>query len=109
MRRLALLLLAVTSSSALAHDPAGHALHHDWYKTLKVPGTSYSCCNNQDCRPAAWRATPNGVEFFIGGKWFFPPKQSVIETETVDGNGHWCGLEGGSPLTFCAIVPRVGS
>lgn len=108
MRRLALLLLLMTVPAA-AEEAPGHAQHHHWYKTLKIPGTGYSCCNDSDCRPAQWRATPNGVEFFIGGKWFFPPKQSVIETETVDGNGHWCGLDGASPLTFCAIVPRVGS
>ena len=98
------------ASPCLAHDPAGHAQHHDaFYKSLKQPGTNVSCCNDRDCRPAPHRVTPNGVQFFIAGKWFTPPAEKLIETDESP-TGHWCGVgeNYSEPITFCAIVPRGG-
>jgi hypothetical protein len=97
---------------AAAHDHAGHARYHEnFYMGLKQPGTGVSCCNNQDCRPAPHRVTPNGVEFFVGNRWFMPPADRLIETDVPGGtSSHWCGsgehLK--EPITFCAIVPRGG-
>lgn len=108
--RTIILLLAMTLSAA-AHDPQGHAKHHEhFYMGLKQPGTGMSCCNNQDCRPAPHRITATGVEFFVAGKWFMPPQSKLIEVETPDAEGHWCGVNerASTPTTFCAIVPRGG-
>jgi hypothetical protein len=100
------------ASIALAHDHAGHARYHEqFYMGLKQPGTGVSCCNNQDCRPAPHRVTPNGVEFFVGNRWFMPPADRLIETDTPSGTtSHWCGTGEHlkEPITFCAIVPRGG-
>ena len=97
---------------ALAHDPAGHARHHEgFYMGLKQPGTGVSCCNNQDCRPAKFKITATGIQMEVAGKWIVPPMSKVIETETPGGNSaHWCGVmeHSASPITFCAIVPRGG-
>lgn len=98
------------ASSALAHDPAGHARHHDeLYKSLKQPGTGMSCCNNMDCRPVPHRITATGVEFFVHGRWLTPPASKLIERHDIE-QSHWCGVGEGSasPITFCAIVPRGG-
>lgn len=105
----ALMFVCFVASSA-AHDPAGHAKHHDeLYKSLKQPGTGVSCCNNMDCRPAPHRMTATGVEFFVAGRWIMPPADKLIEHE-MTAQSHWCGIGEGSasPITFCAIVPRGG-
>jgi hypothetical protein len=106
----AMLFAFVFASSALAQDHSGHARYHEnFYMGLKQPGTGVSCCNNQDCRPAPHRVTPNGVEFYIAGKWFMPPVERLIEHESAD-QSHWCGTAEHlkEPITFCAIVPRGG-
>jgi hypothetical protein len=108
MTRTLALAVVLFALPAHAHDPAGHALHHHWYMGLKQPGTGMSCCSDKDCAPARWRSTPNGIEFLIGGQWIMPPKSTVMEIETIDGDGHWCGIKGPVPHTFCAIVPRGG-
>jgi hypothetical protein len=99
------------ASSAFAHDPAGHAKHHDeLYKSLKQPGTGMSCCNNMDCRPVPHRITTTGVEFFVHGRWLLPPASKLIELPALDATSHWCGVNEHTqnPITFCAIVPRGG-
>jgi hypothetical protein len=106
----ATLCVLMFASSASAHDHAGHARYHEnFYMGLKQPGTGVSCCNNQDCRPAPHRVTPNGVEFFVGNKWFMPPADRLIEHQDAM-TGHWCGTAEHlkEPITFCAIVPRGG-
>ncbi len=100
----------VVASSCLAHDPAGHARHHDdFYKYLKHPETGVSCCNNQDCRPAPHRVTPDGVEFYVGNRWITPPARTLMERSDTD-SSHWCGHSESTdtPHTFCAVVPRGG-
>ena len=107
----ALMFVCFVASSAVAHDPAGHALHHEgFYMGLKQPGTGVSCCNNRDCRPAEHRVTPKGVEFLVAGRWIMPPQSQLIEIETPDAKGHWCGYRENTsaPVTYCAIVPRGG-
>jgi hypothetical protein len=99
------------ASPLLAHDHSGHArFHENFYMGLKQPGTQMSCCNNLDCRPAPHRVTPNGVEFYIAGKWFMPPADKLMEVTTPDASSHWCGTGESlrEPITFCAIVPRGG-
>ena len=106
----ALFCALVVASSALAHDPAGHAKFHDEiYKSLKQPGTGMSCCNNMDCRPVPHRITPTGVEFFVGNRWLLPPASKLIEHDRAE-QSHWCGVgeATASPITFCAVVPRGG-
>lgn len=95
---------------ALPHDPHGHAQHHEtFYKQLMIPGTSMSCCNNRDCRPARYRITATGVEMEVAGRWIVAPQSRVIEH--IDATqGHWCGINEHmtTPTTFCAVIPRGG-
>lgn len=106
----AMLFALMFASNSAAHDPAGHAKHHDeLYKSLKQPGTGMSCCNNNDCRPVPHRATAAGIEFFVHGRWLMPPTSKLIERHDIE-QSHWCGVGEGSaaPITYCAIVPRGG-
>jgi hypothetical protein len=106
----ATLCVLMFASSTLAHDPAGHAAHHEhFYKHLKQPGTDISCCNDKDCRPVKYRITAAGVLMEVGGKWISPPVSKVMERSDTD-LAHWCGSYEftSTPVTFCAIVPRGG-
>jgi hypothetical protein len=100
--------LVITGANAARADEDGHAKYHtEFYQYLKQPGNGASCCDNHDCRPAKYRMTKEGPEFFIGGRWIVPPKRSVMRMLTPDGQGHWCGIDlnAGNPLTYCAIIP----
>jgi hypothetical protein len=111
MRTIIAAVCVCVASIVQAHDPAGHAKHHDeFYRHLKIPGTVMSCCNNQDCRPAKYRITSTGVEMEVAGRWIMTPQSRVIEhIEATE--SHWCGVneDTDSPKTFCAIIPRQGS
>lgn len=108
----AMLLASAFAFPALAHDPVGHAAHHEnFYMGLKQPGTNISCCNNHDCRPVKYRITAVGVLMEVGGKWIAPPVAKIMELDNVpDAGAHWCGIfeHSSTPVTYCAIVPRGG-
>lgn len=61
-----------------AHD-AGHAEHHDVYKTWRIPGTNASCCNEKktvdgnttgDCYQTAAELRPSADPAIKGAVWW---------------------------------------
>lgn len=70
---LALLLLA---GGALAHDQGEHA---EWYRSLTVPGTGSSCCNEKDCMPTDYRIRDGLYEVPVGFMWVVVPKSRVLK------------------------------
>lgn len=98
---------------ALAFAAVSHpAPAHDIYSHL-MSTTGFPCCDGQDCRPAAYRSTPGGLEMFVYGRWISVPDYTV-QYRSIDGDtgetdgGHWCGRDvgyGSSFHTFCAILP----
>ena len=82
---------------------------HDIYMTLKNRA-GMSCCNDRECRPAAYRFTPAGVEMLVDGEWTVVPPET-IQYRALDGDGgetaggHWCGLTNYGVVTYCAILP----
>ena len=104
-------LAALVASPVLARPAApGHdQFHVDFYSKLMRPDTGTSCCDDHDCRPAEFRVTDAGVEFFVHERWLPVPKSRTLEIVTPDGGGHWCGSvhvsPGDTPITYCAIVP----
>jgi hypothetical protein len=69
---------------------------HDIYSGLKDHRGQFDCCNETDCRPAHYRATPAGVEMLLDDEWVSVPNE-VIQYRTLHGDtgetsgGHWCG------------------
>ncbi|HWB52244.1 MAG TPA: hypothetical protein VG651_24265 [Stellaceae bacterium] len=57
--------------------PVDPALH-DWYQSLKMPGTPFSCCSIADCRPTDYRMGPNGYEALLDGQWVPVPQEKVL-------------------------------
>jgi hypothetical protein len=74
--RLPLLVLALFASAALAHD---HGEHADWYRSLKVPGTGSSCCNDRDCIPTDYRIREGLYEVPVGFMWVAVPRSRVLK------------------------------
>src|SRR5438034_957397 len=77
----------VPSAELGGHHGQGHAQNHDWYKELKQPGTSYSCCNGAkegvegDCRPTrAFQADDGTWRALLNGRWVPVPPKVVLQT-----------------------------
>jgi hypothetical protein len=91
----------------------GHAENHDWYRQLKQPGTSYSCCNGEvkdangmvvdgDCRPTRAFLTEDGTwKAMVNGRWMPVPPRVVLKSLAPDGNSHICA--GTSGMIYCFI------
>ena len=112
MIKSALITLALAALIAPARaetDQDGHAMFHHFYMRQMQPGTGMSCCGNNDCHPiSAYRTTADGIEMNVAGRWMAAPMSKVIETETPDQKGHWCGVNERStlPITYCVIIPK---
>ena len=91
------------------------ALAHDWYHTLRVPGSQternpegYSCCDNRDCAPTL--ARHNGTEWEAEtptGQWTTVPQRLVIHDKThPSGSAVLCWQPIGGVI--CFVPPQSG-
>jgi|SRR5579885_2195015 hypothetical protein len=74
--------LLTGAALAWARPPDGAALDpalHDWYESLKEPGTTYPCCSIADCRPTDYRMGEDGYEVQFGGEWVKVPDDRVLK------------------------------
>ena len=90
-----LALLALGATAALAEPHEHNSAHGRFYPTWRMPDApQLSCCDNQDCAPAASR--------YQGGRWearwsdtdeWVPIPAAKVEQEqdTPDGRSHMCG------------------
>lgn len=64
---LSVLLLLIAAHWAKAEPPANaDPALHDFYHSLRQPGTGALCCSEADCRPVATRFRGGGLEVFVG-------------------------------------------
>ena len=84
----------------------GHDELHNWYKTLRQPGTGYECCDNKDCRPTSARLRETGVEVLVDGEWTKVPPNTIIDIAPPDLQSHVCAPKGPwSPKPiFCVVL-----
>lgn len=113
MRALILAALPVVflAARALAQDAGhhghGHVDNHDWYQKLNQPGTTYSCCHDQDCRPTRAFLDDNGFwQAQIDGRWVTVPHRAVLKDLAPDGNSHICASKGGYIFCFIGGSPK---
>ena len=84
---------------------AGHDLLHSWYKTLRQPGTGFSCCNNEDCRPTQARTRGGAIEVIVDGEWTPVPPSTILKQGAPDLNAHVCAPKVGRPRPiFCVVL-----
>jgi len=73
--------LILGAALASAHPPEGVSVDpalHDWFQSLKMPGTPFSCCSIADCRPTEYRMSESGYEAFLDNKWIPVPQDKVL-------------------------------
>jgi hypothetical protein len=85
LRRIPILWLAgaVLAGTALAwaRPPEGVPIDptlHEWYESLKEPGTLYPCCSEADCRPTEYRMGTAGYEIWAEDHWMKVPGEKVL-------------------------------
>jgi hypothetical protein len=93
---------------------ASHTIYSDVYNKEGVP-----CCDENDCVPAPFRVTPDGVQMIVRGVWISVPRwyiqYRVLPGDTTPHRSHWCGplhlvpTTGMNTKTRCAIPPPQAS
>jgi hypothetical protein len=68
----------------------GHSEFHDWYESLRIPGTNFSCCNDEDCRPTKSRMVGRDVQVIIDGEWVTVPPNKIVREPSPDLGAHVC-------------------
>jgi hypothetical protein len=81
--RAAYIIGALLAGTALAwaRPPEGIVIDpalHDWYESLREPGTNYPCCSIADCRPTDYRMSDNGYEAWLDEHWVKVPEGRVL-------------------------------
>lgn len=93
----AMFILDSKRAGAQGFHGDGHDKMHHWYRTLKRPGTNYSCCNENDCRPTDARILEDGtIQAMKDGRWITIPKDRILNVNPPDLNSHICAPPSGS-------------
>jgi hypothetical protein len=76
--------LLVGAALAWARPPEGVPIDptlHDWYESLREPGTAYPCCSIADCRPTDYRMGGSGYEAWLDEQWIQVPDDRVLKNQ----------------------------
>jgi hypothetical protein len=78
-----------------------------WFKSLRMPGTGFSCCDISDCKrtEADWR----GGQWWavVNGSWTPIPREKELDKQSIDGDAYVCA----SPTrrVYCFVKPNFAS
>jgi hypothetical protein len=117
MRTIAVAAAAALILAAPAAGQYGDGPTADWFRSLKVPGSGVSCCDQADCRPARadWRDGAWWVESRITGELVRIPADRVLETPSIFASGVLCEIDKGpgppelpSLFIYCFAPPAIG-
>lgn len=82
-----------------------------WFKSLKQPGSGFSCCDISDCRrtDAEWRGEGwTAISKGAGGAWVvIPPDKVLDQPKSLDGDAYLCESPNGR--IYCFVPPDIGS
>jgi hypothetical protein len=102
LTRLLILLLFV--SPALSHD---HGEHTDFLRSLTLPDTGGSCCNEKDCRlidSHEWQIKDGDYQVHHEGRWLVVPASRILKRQSPDGRAVACVLNN---LVVCFVVGQL--
>lgn len=102
--------LVLAAFGAHAAPPAGSdptSPMARWYRGLTIPRTSYSCCDEADCRPAAARLVGGAWEAQTpAGDWVPVPANRILTDQNhPSGSAVLCFMAG---RVMCFVPPGVG-
>ena len=81
----------------ISFEPPAEA--HDIYSHLKDRWGN-SCCNDKDCRPAAYRVTPTGVQMLVSGEWIAVPDYAIQYRALPGDTGETAGDIGAGDIRY---------
>jgi len=88
MARLLLAVALVLPAAADAAPPAdADPTLAPWFRSLRIPGTSISCCSVTDCRATEYRIEADHYEALIGERWLVVPPDKILQ-RTDNPTGH---------------------
>lgn len=99
----ALLLVALLMTGQAFGQDRG-----EWFKSLKQPGSGFSCCDISDCKlaEADWRAGQWWA--VVRGEWTPIPNDKVLEKPpSIDGDAYVCSSP--NRRIYCFVRPDLGS
>lgn len=99
--------LGLNCGAVIAQEHHPRDIHEKFYSTWMMPDAPQtSCCNNNDCSPAASKYE-NGRWYAMRAEEWIPVPTQKIEhkRDTPDGRSHLCGRGSsvGSFMVFCFI------
>lgn len=106
MRRV-LTMVTLWAATVWLPPSCAPAFAHDQYTDWKIPGTSVSCCHEEDCRPVV--ATQDDDGNWIAWVDKIPvqiPASRILSFKAKDGRSHWCGNKSLETYCFTAGEPR---
>ena len=93
----------------LEHERIYHADRNsdEWFKSLKQPGSGFSCCDISDCKrtEADWR----GGQWWavVSGEWTPIPRDKELDKQSIDGDAYVCSSP--NRRIYCFVRPDFGS
>ena len=85
----ALVLLCGLAQAAPPAGPIDPEMH-EWYGSLRQPGTDAGCCSIADCRLYVSRIATDHYEIRVYGKWYPVPTEVVLHRENKAGSAVAC-------------------
>jgi len=87
--------------------PADAQDRGSWFKSLKQPGSGFSCCDISDCKrtEADWR----GGQWWavVSGEWTPIPRDKELDKQSIDGDAYVCSSP--NRRIYCFVRPDIGS
>lgn len=77
----------------------------DWYRSLKQPNSSVSCCDVSDCGPVEARTNNGQWQVEIDGRWVDVPPGKLVKRENPTGRGQACYVKIDSTVMWYCFVP----
>jgi len=100
---LAALLLCIGVACAQPPENPDPALH-EWFESLKEPGTGIPCCSIADCRPVDYRLAADGYEAFLDSAWVPVPGRRVLHGQS-NPTGHAILCRSPVSLAIMCFIP----
>jgi hypothetical protein len=92
-------------SAVLARGDFPDSALSSWYRSLKQPQSSMSCCDESDCRTVDYRVGSLGYEAFIENEWIAIEDKLVLKRDNPTGHAVACAMRIGPNIKVFCFVP----